>query len=103
MDDLIGLFTGESRPAPRPPSARTAPAPRPPAPIPAGSPEQSPVAQAQPASPAPRDAPPRSPPPRAIDDLLPPEDIPTVGSIERPRQRRGAPERSIFEDLFGGG
>lgn len=102
MDDLIGLFTGESRPAPRPQSARTAPAPRPPAPIPADSPEQPPVAQARPAWPAPRDAPPRSPP-RAIDELLPPEDIPTVGSIERPRQRRGAPQRSIFEDLFGGG
>ena len=100
MDDLIGLFTGESRPAARPQAASTAPAPRPPAHIPADSPDQPPVAAA---SPAPRDAPPRSPPPRAIDDLLPPEDIPTVGSIERPRQTRGAPERSVFEQLFGGG
>ena len=99
MDDLIGLFTGESSPAPRPQSARTAPAPRPSAPIAADSPERSPLAAA---SPAPRN-PPSATAPRAIEDLLPPEDIPTVGSIERPRQKRAAPERSIFEDLFGGG
>jgi penicillin-binding protein 1A len=100
MDDLIGLFTGESRPAPRAQAGRGAPAPRPPAPISGGgAPDEPPVAEAQQDWPR-GDAPPA---PRGIDDLLPPEDIPTVGSIERPRQRRGAQERSIFEDLFGGG
>ncbi|MBM3553810.1 MAG: hypothetical protein FJX45_19220, partial [Alphaproteobacteria bacterium] len=61
--------------------------------------EPPPVAEARPdvAARAPAAA------PREIDDLLPPEDIPTVGSIERPRQRRGASERSVFEQLFGGG
>ncbi|MFO1125219.1 MAG: penicillin-binding transpeptidase domain-containing protein [Methylocystis sp.] len=100
IDDLIGLFTGEPKPAPRPQSARS-PSPRPPVAIP-GAPyeEPAPVAEARPDLPAPR-AP--APAPREIDDLLPPEDIPTVGSIERPRQRRGASERSVFEQLFGGG
>jgi len=93
IDELIGLFTGEPKPAPAQ-SARTAP--RPP-PIP-GAPDEQPVAQA-PGWPAPRGP---APAPRAGDDLLPPEDIPMVGSIERPRQRRGAPERNIFEQLFGG-
>ena len=101
IDDLIGLFTGEPKPAPRPQRARTAPAPLPPAAVPSGTPEAPPpVAEARPDLPAPR-AP--APAPREIDDLLPPEDIPTVGSIERPRQRRGASERSVFEQLFGGG
>ncbi len=101
MDDLIGLFTGEPKPAaPRPQRARSSPAPLPPAAVP-GAPneEPPPVAEARPdvAARAPAAA------PREIDDLLPPEDIPTVGSIERPRQRRGASERSFFEQLFGGG
>jgi penicillin-binding protein 1A len=100
IDDLIGLFTGAPNPAPRPQPARTAPAPRPPAAIPGEPPEEPrPVAEARPDLPAPR-AP--APAPREIDDLLPPEDIPTVGSIERPRQRRGS-EKSVFEELFGGG
>jgi len=102
MDDLIGMFTGESKPAPRPQAGRGALAPRPSAPISGGgAPDEPPVSEAQQDWPR-RDPPPASPP-RGIDDLLPPEDIPTVGSIERPRQRRGAQERSIFEDLFGGG
>jgi penicillin-binding protein 1A len=75
------------------------PAPRPPAAVP-GAPieEPPPIAAARPDLDAPR-----APAPQGIDDLLPPEDIPTVGSIERPRQRRGASERSVFEQLFGGG
>jgi penicillin-binding protein 1A len=101
IDDLIGLFTGEPKPAPRPQRARTSPPPLPPAAVPGGTPEAPPpVAEARPDLPAPRAA---APAPREIDDLLPPEDIPTVGSIERPRQRRGASERSVFEQLFGGG
>jgi penicillin-binding protein 1A len=98
IDDLIGLFTGEPQPAPRPQPSRMSPAPRPPAAIPGGSPEPPPVAEARP------DLPQSSASaPQAIDDFLPPEDIPTVGSIERPRQRRGASERSVFEQIFGGG
>jgi penicillin-binding protein 1A len=101
IDDLIGLFTSEPKPAPRPQSARSAPAPRPPAAIPgAPSDEPPPVAEVRPVLPQPREP---TPAPRGIDDFLPPEDIPTVGSIERPRQRRGASERSVFEQLFGGG
>ncbi|MBM3564225.1 MAG: PBP1A family penicillin-binding protein [Alphaproteobacteria bacterium] len=101
IDDLIGLFTGEPKPAPRPQPVRSSAAPRPPVALP-GAPyeEPPPVAEARPELPAPRSPPPV---PREIDDLLPPEDIPTVGSIERPRQRRGASERSVFEQLFGGG
>ena len=102
IDDLIGLFTGEPKSAtPRPQRVRSSPAPLPPTAIP-GAPleEPPPTAEARPDIAAPR-APAAAP--RAIDDLLPPEDIPTVGSIERPRQRRGASERSVFEQLFGGG
>ncbi|MGD9544459.1 MAG: transglycosylase domain-containing protein [Methylocystis sp.] len=101
IDDLFGLFTGESRPAAQPQSARPAPAQLPPPPPQGDAYEPPPMAD------APQDWPAHDRPPpsasRAPDDFLPPEDIPTVGSIERPRQRRGAPERNIFEELFGGG
>ncbi|MEF3368121.1 hypothetical protein V3H18_16420, partial [Methylocystis sp. 9N] len=71
------------------------------APAPDAAQEQPLASMQEPPSPVPHEA-----PPRRIDDLLPPEDIPTVGSIPsrpRPSQRRAAPERNIFEQLFGGG
>jgi penicillin-binding protein 1A len=105
IDDLIGLFTGESKPPARR-ETRPAPrsAPRPAAPPPDETPIPPPMASAQE---APSPVPPERPSaPRSVDDLLPPEDIPTVGSIPpraRPSQRRAAPEKNIFEQLFGGG
>ena len=96
LDDLIGIFTGETKPAPAPRAAQAHPPPP--------APEERPVAEA----PLPRERP--APAPRPGDDLLPPEDIPTVGSIDprprpggRPAARRASPERNIFEELFGGG
>lgn len=104
IDDLFGLFTGGSKQAPAPPPPVRAAQPRP-----APAPPPQPSAADQAVVPHER---PDAPVPRGIDDLLPPEDIPDVGSIETPARRaarrapppREAPEgRNIFEKLFGGG
>ncbi|MCX7899321.1 MAG: penicillin-binding transpeptidase domain-containing protein, partial [Methylocystis sp.] len=100
LDDLIDMITG-ARPAPTPPQrpapiARPAPNPKP------DLHEDPPRAEAA----APPHARQTAPVP---DDLLPPEDIPTVGSIPagRPHGRRGAQrfeerEKNLLDQLFGG-
>ncbi|QGM96690.1 PBP1A family penicillin-binding protein [Methylocystis parvus] len=101
LDDLIGIFTGQDKPAPQArPQKRAATPP----------PESH--AQEQP-SPESRDetatiAPPQSPRGRRAarepDDLTPPEDIPDAGPPPTPRGRRPATrEKNIIEQLFGGG
>jgi penicillin-binding protein 1A len=109
LDDLIGMFTGGAAEpaAPTPPTPTPTPRPRqavsvPPAEQPAGRRALDDETATIPVTPPPTR--PRAAPPRAIDDLLPPEDIPDAGApAPPPRGRRPAASRSIFEDLFGGG
>jgi penicillin-binding protein 1A len=102
LDELIGIFTGASRPpAPRERAvARPAPPPRetrePRATQRAPAPAEDSTATIAP-------PPPARGRPREIEDLLPPEDIPNAGATPPPNPRRGARPKNIFEELFGGG
>ncbi len=98
IDDLIGMLTGGVKQASQP-RATHAPEPR----------SRHKPSQEELAQPAESSAPPaqnrgeRATP----DDLVPPEDIPTVGSIpssqHRGRPQGREPEKNILEQLFGGG
>jgi penicillin-binding protein 1A len=125
LDELIGMLnrpaerpeitppstsepvTSPSRPrrlsgdrAPREQSAEVAA----PAPVrPTASPVVDDVSPAAQAAPARRSN--RARVARETEDLLPPEDIPNVGSIPAQTSRRAAPQqdKNIFDSLFGGG
>ncbi len=106
LDDLIGIFTGsgarETPPASPPPRPQRQAAPRPLENRTPSQEAQAPDATAT-IAPPPRG---RPAPPTAIDDLLPPEDIPNAGAVPptSPRGRpQSAPDRNVFERLFGGG
>jgi penicillin-binding protein 1A len=89
---LLGLFSQDRAPPPRP--AANVGAPPPPRDVPTGA---IPPAERDPAT---------GPPLHGLEALLPPEDIPDAGA--RPPPRRSAPrsapreESNFFEKLFGG-
>ncbi|MCC3245897.1 PBP1A family penicillin-binding protein [Methylocystis sp. WRRC1] len=114
LDDLIGIFTGAAR-QPEPPRESRAARP---APAAERLRDEKPTAQTAPETdetatiPAPPPPRPRAARPQAIDDLLPPEDIPGAAPAPaRPHRGERAPsppsveedERNFVEKLFGGG
>ncbi len=91
FDALIGMFTASPSPPPRPRAAAN----------PRSAPARAPRERG--ARNEPDEEAPEAPPPRAIEDFLPPEDIPPPGAKRRaaPRQNAGD-DKNLLEKLFGG-